>query len=63
MNTVCWHVTTKGGEVFGVAAADASDARKMVADRLAGEESGGDWPDKAKRIGAWDAPYGTVLHY
>jgi hypothetical protein len=63
VNTPCWHVTTKGGETYGVAAATATDARSMVNDRLVTEDPGTDWPDKARRVGTWDVAYGTVLHY
>jgi hypothetical protein len=59
----CYHVRTKGGEVYGVAATRERDALQMTADRLAGEEPGTDEPVGAELVGEWDATYGTVLHY
>jgi hypothetical protein len=58
----CFHVHTKEGEVYGVAATRKRDALQMVADRLYDEEVR-DEPISAERVGEWDAKYGTVLHY
>ena len=59
----CYHVTTKGGEVYGVAATTKRDAMQMVQDRLSSEEPGTDRPERASLVANWDAEYGTVLHY
>lgn len=59
----CYHVRTKAGEVYGVAATEKRHAIQMVADRLYDEDNLSDAPVGAELIGTWDAKYGTVLHY
>lgn len=58
----CYHVTTARGEVYGVAATTQWDALALTSERLRSEDSD-DAVRRAVRVGTWDAPYGTVLHY
>lgn len=61
--TPCYHVTTAGGEVYGVAATSKHDAMQLVQARLSAEAPATDRPSTATRVAMWEAEYGTVLHY
>jgi hypothetical protein len=60
--SVCYHVTTYRGDVYGAGATSKRDALAMVAERLDLDGST-DGPAVAERVGPWSAPYGTVLAY
>lgn len=60
--STCFHVRTRKGGLYGVGASGKTDARTLVARRLA-EAGEDDSPTTAERIGQWPAAYGTVLHY
>jgi hypothetical protein len=58
----CFHVTTAGGELYGVAAITAGDAMDYLQARLTGEGSK-DTPARAEYVDTWTAELGAVLHY
>lgn len=60
--STCWHVRTRKRQIYGVGASGKTDARTLVARRLA-EAGEDDSPTTADRIGQWPFAYGTVLHY
>jgi hypothetical protein len=62
VKTQCWHVSTKKGQVYGVTATNATEAKQFVEARLA-DEGQDDSPYNAIFVAMWEAPFGTVLHY
>lgn len=62
MRTKCFHVETVNGEIYGVTATGKTEARALIAARLA-EYGWDDAPSVARYVAMWEYPFGTTIHY